>query len=32
MIVEHKNSSKLNTVGQLTIKNYTFEGVEILNI
>jgi len=28
MIGEHKNSSKLNTVGQLTIKNYTFERVE----
>ena len=25
MIVEWKNSSKLNTIRQLTIKNYTFE-------
>ncbi len=25
MIVEWKNSSKLNKIGQLTIKNYTFE-------
>jgi len=32
MIVERKNSSKLNTIGQLTIKNYTFERVENLNI
>jgi len=28
MIVEWKNSSKQNTTGQLTIKNYTFERVE----
>jgi len=27
LIVERKNSSKLNTVGQLTIKNFTFERV-----
>ena len=28
MIVEWKNSSKQNKIGQLTIKNYTFERVE----
>ena len=28
MIVEWKNSSKQNKVGQLTIKNYTFERTE----
>ena len=32
MIVEQKNSSKQNKTGQLTIKNYTFERGEILNI
>jgi len=32
MIVERKNSSKPNTIGQLTRKNYTFERVENLNI
>jgi disulfide oxidoreductase YuzD len=26
--VEQKNSSKQNKIGQLTIKNYTFERVE----
>ena len=29
MIVEQKNSSKQNKIWQLTIKNYTFETVEI---
>jgi len=28
MIVEQKNCSKENKIGQLTIKNYTFERVE----
>ena len=28
LIVEQKNSSKHNKIGQLTIKNYTFERVE----
>jgi len=28
MIVERKNSSKQNKIGQLTIKIYTFERVE----
>ena len=28
MIVEWKNTSKQNKIGQLTIKNYTFERVE----
>ena len=28
MIVEQKNNSKRNKIGQLTIKNYTFERVE----
>ena len=28
MIVEQENSSKQNKIGQLTIKNYTFERVE----
>ena len=28
MIVEWKNSSKQNKIGQLTIKHYTFEKVE----
>jgi len=28
MIGEWKNSSKQNKIGQLTIKNYTFERVE----
>jgi len=32
MIVEQKNSSKPNKTGQLTIKNYTFERADILNI
>ena len=30
MIAELKKNSKINAVGQLTIKNYTFERVEIL--
>jgi len=32
MIVEWKNGSKRNKIGQLTIKNYTFERAAILNI
>jgi len=28
MIVEWKNSAKQNKIGQLTIKNYTFERAE----
>jgi len=28
MIVEQKNSSKQNKMGQFTIQNYTFERVE----
>jgi len=31
MIVEEKNSSKQNKTGQLTIKNYAFEGVKNFN-
>ena len=32
MIVEWKNSAKQNKIGQLTIKNYTFERAENIQV